>query len=76
MLGEGMVKSTLVKDDEEVDVVFPNVGMKKLSTAFAPLERLGQTKAKVKPTWSGRGLRLPARRSCGSSMEFSPWHWF
>ena len=39
--GEGIVvKSTLVKDDEEVEVAFPGIGMKKLSTAFAPLEKL------------------------------------
>ena len=39
--GEGIVvKSTLVKDDEEVEVAFPRIGVKKLSTAFAPLEKL------------------------------------
>ncbi len=40
--GEGIVvKSVLTKDDEEVEVAFPKVGVKKLSTAFAPLEKLG-----------------------------------
>ena len=39
--GEGIVvKSTLTRDDEEVEVAFPKVGLKRLSTAFAPLERL------------------------------------
>jgi DNA helicase-2/ATP-dependent DNA helicase PcrA len=39
--GEGIVvKSTLTRDDEEVEVAFPGVGLKRLSTAFAPLERL------------------------------------
>ena len=39
--GEGIVvKSTLLRDDEEVEVAFPGIGVKRLSTAFAPLQKL------------------------------------
>lgn len=40
--GEGIiVKSTLTRDDEEVEVAFQGIGLKRLSTSFAPLERIG-----------------------------------
>ena len=39
--GEGIViKSVIVAADEEVEVVFAGLGLKKLSTAFAPLQKL------------------------------------
>jgi hypothetical protein len=39
--GEGIVvRSVVVPGDEEVEVAFPGIGVKRLSTTFAPLERL------------------------------------
>ncbi|HUE75923.1 MAG TPA: 3'-5' exonuclease, partial [Chloroflexota bacterium] len=39
--GEGIVVSSrIARDDEEVDIAFPNVGVKKLLLSYAALERL------------------------------------
>lgn len=42
VFGEGRVVSSKITDtDEEVTVAFPDIGIKRLSASFAPLEKLG-----------------------------------
>lgn len=42
VFGEGTVVSSKITDvDEEVTVAFPEIGVKRLSASFAPLEKLG-----------------------------------
>jgi len=41
VFGEGTVVSSKITDtDEEVTVAFPDIGIKRLSASFAPLEKL------------------------------------